>query len=107
MQEQLEYLAEVVSRLEEKTLNPQALSDAVAAGMRQAVSSPEFWDDGLAAMGKHTKEAAGGFLLQGVGGAFKKSLLFIGAGLLVYSVGGWSGLASLFKTVFGFEGLKP
>jgi len=100
-QDQLEYLGDELGRLEQKMLSAETIKDAVAAGVHQAVSSPEFWTAGLNAKGARTKSAAGGFLLEGVWGTVRRMAWFIVAGFAVYLIGGWSGLVTLFKTVFG------
>lgn len=107
VQEQLDYLGEALGRLESQALHPSAISDAVANGMKQAVSSPEFWSAAIGAMGARTRSAAGGFLIEGVWGTLRKLGWFFLAGLAVYFVGGWTALVSLFKVIFGIDTLKP
>jgi len=106
-QEQLAYLGSELQKLEDKTLSAAAISDAVASGMKQAVSSPDFWDAGFAAMSQRTKSAAGGFLIDGMWGAVRRVSWFVMAGFAVYLAGGWSALVSLFKVFFGDLGGKP
>jgi predicted acyl esterase len=107
LQGQLEYLGAELQKLEDKTLSRQAVSDAVASGMKQAVSSPDFWDACFEAMSKRTKSAAGGFLLDGVWGVARRALWFMTAGVAVYWLGGWTALVSLFKLFFGDVPGKP
>ena len=84
-------------------MSASAISAAVAAGMQQAVSSPEFWNAAIAAMGTRTKSVAGGFLLDGMWGTVRKLAWFILAGWIVYMAGGWTALMALFKVVFGID----
>lgn len=107
VQDQIEYLGDELTRLEGKTLSADATKNAVAAGMTQAVGSPEFWDAAFKAMGQRTTAAAGGFVLGGVRGIFGKVFWLAMAGLAVYIAGGWGALVSLFKLVFGVEAMKP
>lgn len=107
VQAQLEYLGEELDRLDQKILSADAIKDAVAAGMQQAVGSPDFWDAGFKAMGERTASAAGGLLLDGVWGTLRRVAWFVLAGFAVYIAGGWSALVSMFKLLFGIEGMKP
>jgi len=42
-------------------------------------------------------------VLGAVGVVLRKVLLFVGAGLLVYSVGGWSALSAAWKVIWGSQ----
>lgn len=72
--------------------------DAVAEGIRIAVSDPRLWSDALAAMQAHAQQQAGGWLLGWVKALISKALLFVVIGLGVYALGGWGALAAFFKT---------
>lgn len=100
-QSQIEYIGLELEKLEKKTLSAEAISAAVASGMTQAVSSPEFWDAGYNAMRQRTKSAAGGFLLDGIWSAVRRVMWFVLAGFIVYLAGGWSALVQVFSALFG------
>lgn len=73
------------------------LSAAVAQGLREAISDPSFWKAASEAMQQHAKSEAGGWLLGSVRALLSKLFLFLLAGMLIYSVGGWSALLAFFK----------
>lgn len=107
VQEQLQYVGEELARLEGRMLSSNAIKDAVANGMMQAVGDPAFFDAAFRAMGERTTTAAGGFILGGVRGLFSKVFWFGLAGVAVYIAGGWGALVSMFKLLFGIAGVKP
>lgn len=57
----------------------------------------------IAEVRDHLATQSGRFLLGGLGTLLARVMLFLIAGLVVYSIGGWSGLAALFKTMTGVE----
>jgi hypothetical protein len=97
MEEVLRVQDQIVS-VQGQALQPEDVSGAVADGIRAAVSDPAMWAAAVEAMQTHAKTEAGGWLLRVIKGALSKALLFAVVGLAVYSIGGWSALASLFKT---------
>lgn len=84
--------------VEGKALHPEDVRQAVAQGIKDAVSDPQLWAAAVVAMQSHAQNQAGGWLLGVLKATFSKLLLFFAVGLAVYSIGGWSALASLFKT---------
>lgn len=78
-------------------LTTENLSAAVSQGLRDAISDPAFWKAASEAMQQHAKSEAGGWLIGSIRAVISKAVLFLLAGLLVYSVGGWSALVALFK----------
>jgi len=72
--------------------------DAVADGIRAAVSDPALWGEALSAMQAHAQQQAGGWLFGWLRMLASKALLFVVVGLGVYALGGWSALAAFFKT---------
>ena len=80
-----------------EAVTAEAMKTAVADGIRVAVSDPKLWASALEAMQRHAQTEAGGWLLSWIKGLFSKVLLFCVLGAAVYSLGGWSALAALFK----------
>jgi hypothetical protein len=77
----------------------QLVQDAVAQAIGQVASDPKFWAAIRLAMLTQTKEAAGGWLLDGLGGIGKK-IFWIGIiGLGLYLVGGWALLLKVAKGI--------
>lgn len=74
------------------------LRDAVAQGIREAVSDPELWTQMLKAVQAHAQQEAGGWLFGGIKAAISKAtwLLVIGTG--IYMLGGWTGLVAFIKS---------
>ncbi len=74
------------------------LRDAVAQGIREAVSDPELWTQMLKAVQAHAQQEAGGWLFGGIKAALSKAtwLLVIGTG--IYMLGGWTGLVAFIKS---------
>lgn len=96
VQEQLEYIgANMVSRDELAA----AMRDAVAEGIRAAVSDPALWTAAGNAMQQRAASATGGWLIGGARAAISRAgwLVFIGLG--VYMVGGWAALAAAWKAL--------
>lgn len=73
------------------------LRDAVAQGIREAVSDPELWTQMLKAVQAHAQQEAGGWLFGGIKAAISKLtwLMVIGTG--IYMLGGWTGLVAFLK----------
>ena len=80
-----------------EAVTAQAMKTAVADGIREAVSDPELWTAALGAMQKRAQTEAGGWLFAWVKGLASKFMLFCLFGAAVYSLGGWTALAGLFK----------
>lgn len=87
-----------VTAIEADHLRGEQLSAAVAAGIRAAVSDPEFWTAAAAAMRLRAQQEAGGWVLGGARAVLSRIawLLAIGAG--VYALGGWGALVAYIKT---------
>lgn len=82
-------LADAVSR--------EHLSQAVADGIRSAVSDPELWAAAGIAMRRRAQEEAGGWLIGGAKALFSRVawVLMIGAG--IYYLGGMGPLIAWLK----------
>jgi hypothetical protein len=97
----LEAVLQLQDRVNEgrgEALTADDVSDAVARGIRTAVSDPSVWSAALLAMQSHAKTEAGGWLLGGIKAALSRMAWVVIIGLSVYMVGGWAALAALFKS---------
>lgn len=84
-------------RRQPNVVTTQAIQQAVAEGIRQAVSDPAVWEAAGIAMHQQAKAAAGGWLLGGMGAVARRVgwVLLVAWG--VYSLGGWQALVALIK----------
>lgn len=89
-------------------LMEQRMSAAVSDGIKNALTEPDtvaqFWAAGLSVMQKQASEHTGRFVICGLVGLAQKVGMFLVLGGMVYAVGGWSALASLWRVVFGGGG---
>ena len=76
-----------------------AVRDGINAGINEETAAA-FWAAGLAVFQKQATAHAGRFVLGGILGLARKALVFLALGGLFYAVGGWAGLALLFKALF-------
>lgn len=81
-----------------EALQAETVRDAVAQGIKLAVSDPKLWASALKAMQTHAQTEAGGWMFGWIKALASKALLFLVIGLGVYAVGGWTALAALFKS---------
>lgn len=79
-------------------LTEAKLREAVAAGIREAVSDPELWSQMLKAVQQHAQQEAGGWLFGGIKAALSKLSWFVVIGVAVYLLGGWTGLVAVLKS---------
>jgi len=89
---------ETIDHLEAKIA--QAVRDGIKGAMNEETAAA-FWSAGLALLEKQAAQRAGQIVIGGLWGLMQRIMLFLMLGGLVYSVGGWSALYTLFKTVFG------
>ena len=97
--------------VQEVRLRPETLAhleaqiaQAVSNGIRGAITeetAAAFWGAGLDLLQRHATQRAGQIVIGGLWGLLQRIMLFVMLGGLVYSVGGWSALDKLFRTVFG------
>lgn len=88
------------SRLMLKAMLRDEMRVAVAEGVRAAMTQEaavEFWATGLDVLQKQAAQAAGGWVMTGLGALFRKVALFALLGGLVYALGGWSALVGFAK----------
>ena len=84
---------------------------AVAEGVRDAVTNKEtiaiFVQVALSAavvqLHEQAKASTGKWILGAMWAAVRKGSMFIGLGLLIYSVGGWTAVAKLWHVLWGAQ----
>ena len=76
-------------RLRQETIDhlTDQMTQAVAAGITKAVTDIQ----------AQATQRVGGFVLGGAAGLAKRLMAFLLLGSIVYAVGGWEGLAIMFK----------
>ena len=74
------------------------MSEAVAEGVRRAVSDTAVWTAAASAMQSHIQRQAGGFLLGSLRALMSKLAMVALAAWAIYSLGGLSALATWVKT---------
>ena len=87
--EQLQYIGGHMMDREEMAA---VMRDAVAEGIRAAVSDPALWSAAGDAMQQQATKAAGGWLFSGLRAAMSRIGWVLVIGLAVYMVGGWTAL---------------
>ncbi len=76
-----------------------AVTNAIKKAMTPETAEM-FWSAGITMLQRNTAQHAGRLVIGGLMGLIKKVSIFLLIGGLVYSVGGWSALAGLFKHLF-------
>ncbi len=82
---------------EERAQLEQAITEAVAAGIRQAVSDPAMWESAGKAMREQAQSAAGGWLIGGLRALATRAAWIVVIVAGVYALGGWGAVAALIK----------
>jgi len=95
--DQLGDIKELASQIAEHTLTREDMSRAVSDGLLRAMRDPQFWPALTSGMQGYAQNEAGGWLFGSLKAALSKVFLFFVLGLLIYMVGGWSGLVAFFK----------
>lgn len=94
-------------RLRDETIEYLELriAEAVKQGMREVLTDKEVVGQFIGAavenFQKKASERTGEFVLGGIKAAVHKAAWFVGLGLVVYSIGGWSAVAKLWHTLWG------
>lgn len=85
-------------RRQPNIVTAQAIQQAVAEGIRQAVADPALWEAAGYAMRTQAQSAAGGWLIGGIRALATRAawIVMIVAG--VYALGGWGAVVALVKT---------
>lgn len=79
------------------------MAAAVREGIKGAMTeetAAAFWAAGLTVLQRQATQHAGRFVLGGLLGLLRKASLFMALGGIVYAIGGWAALATLFKALF-------
>lgn len=74
------------------------IRQAVADGIREAVSDPTLWEAAGDAMRRQAQSAAGGWLLGGVRAMVTRAAWVIAALAAIYALGGWGAVAAFLKS---------
>ena len=72
---------------------------AVALGVRDAVSDPATWEVAFEAFNSYAQNRTGKFFLGSVGVILRKFLLGALIVFFIYSIGGWHSVLALWKAV--------
>jgi len=99
-----EHLGLVMGRIDEvakAALTPQHVATAVRDGIAAALADPATWAAAAGGVRASTEKHAGQWMVSAVWSLLRKVLFFIAAGLLVYSIGGWSALTAVWKAIWG------
>lgn len=83
------------------SLTPQDVATAVREGITSALSDPATWEAAAGGVRASTEHHAGQWMVGAVWSVVRKALWFTAAGLVVYSVGGWSALTAVWHAVWG------
>lgn len=95
---QLEYIARNIMDRDEMA---EVMSQAVADGIRAAVSDPKMWAAAGSAMQAQAVNATGSLVLDGLKAGVRKTLLVAVVAGGIYWVGGWAALAAAWKAITG------
>lgn len=80
-----------------------AIAEGVTIGLSQTAMDEDLFDTIVertaAAFRRSATQASGQIVIDGLSGLLKRAAWFAVLGILVYALGGWSGLATLFKTL--------
>ncbi len=87
-----------IANMHGQMLTGPDIAKAVAEGLTQAVSSPEFWTAAIAAASSRAKNEAGSWLFGGIGAVLSKLGWLLVIGLGIYLIGGWSALVAFMKS---------
>jgi hypothetical protein len=96
--DQLGDIKELATQIADSALTRDDVRHAIAEGLLLAIKHDEFWPTLTSGMQRHAQAEAGGWLFGSLKAAISKVALFLMLGLLVYLVGGWSGLVAFFKS---------
>lgn len=102
-EEQLGLVLERVDEVAQAALKPQDVADAVSAGIRAALADPTTWTAAASGARASTEKHAGQWMVNAAWSALSKAFWFTLAGLVVYSIGGWSALTAVWKSIWGSQ----
>lgn len=79
----------------------EAVSEGILAVLRDEEVIRAFWASAFDQLQVQARAKTGEFVLGSIWSAVTKGLMFLALGYLVYLFGGWTALATLWKTLFG------
>lgn len=81
----------------------RSVADGVAAGMRSVAEDEDLFDlitsRAASAFRRSATRAGGELLIDSLASLVRRAAWFVVLGVLVYSLGGWAGLAALWKAL--------
>ena len=97
-----DYLVSQIARIDNeidamRLAHSQQIAQAVEAGIMRAVSNPDLWAAASTAIQQQAKARAGGWLFSGVGAVLSKLGWVVMAAIAIYTLGGWTALATAMK----------
>ena len=100
---QMGYVLTRLDEIQQRALTPDDITRALQRAIADAASSPDTWAAAVAGARKATETHAGHWLVVSLWSVTRKGLVILTIGMLIYSFGGWSALAGVFKSVAGTE----
>lgn len=98
------HLGLVLSRIEDiskAALTSADIAQAMRDGFVATLHDPATWTAAAKGVREAAKREAGNIVMSAVANLMQKVVMFGLAGLLVYWIGGWAAIASLWHAVFG------
>lgn len=100
---QMGYVLTRLDAIEQAALKPEDIAAALQRSIVAAASSPDTWAAAVAGARQATEKHAGRWLVGSVWSVVRKGIVIVTLGMLIYSFGGWSALAGMFKAMVGSE----
>lgn len=100
---QMGYVLTRLDEIQQRALTPEDITRALQRAIADAASSPDTWAAAVAGARKATESHAGRWLVGSLWSVARKGLVILTLGMLIYSFGGWSALAGVFKSVVSSE----
>lgn len=98
---QMGYVLTRLDEIQQRALTPDDITRALQRAIADAASSPDTWAAAVAGARKATESHAGRWLVGSLWSVTRKGLVILTLGMLIYSFGGWSALAGVFKSAVG------
>lgn len=81
------------------------IANAVKLGLRDVLTDKDvvngFVGAALETIQQRASQRTGDFVLSGLKAAIHKAAWFVGLGLIVYSIGGWTAVAKVWQSLWG------
>lgn len=104
---QMSYVLTRLDEMQQRALTPDDIAHALQQAIAAAASNPETWAAAVAGARRATESHAGRWLVGSLWSVVRKGLVIVTLGMLIYSFGGWSALAGVFKGLVGSEAAAP